>query len=118
MTAIIEWSVERYNELPQLPPTDAGDPNLVYLRAEFNPEEVELAGDGVTPVYKLSGRYYYSFLDASKVSIQFPTPAYMDLSVAAALSPIPASVFSQRLNPLQQQASISILKTTPGVGPQ
>ncbi len=112
MTAIVEWSAERYASVPQIPPTDTGDPNAIFLRSEFNPEEVELAADGTTPIYKLSGRYYYSYLDQSKAQLNFPTPSYMDPGVAATLTAIPSSMFTQRPSPLQQTGQ-NILKTGP-----
>lgn len=76
---IAEWSAERAGEPPQLPPKKPGssDTNTVYLRGAWDPCTLDLAEDGVTLLYRTSGRYEYGFKDPSKVNTGAAVPPWL-----------------------------------------
>lgn len=60
-TKVIEWSYNRWNAWPEVPHPDTGDPNLVLLRAEVQPQK-PIQGPNGTRLFKIVGRYEYAFI--------------------------------------------------------
>ena len=78
MDLVVEFSAARVGGPPAVPdPTEAG-PDVVYRRGSVSAGHIELAADGVTPVYTVSGLYEFEVLDPCAVSITAPVPPYLD----------------------------------------
>lgn len=73
----IGWSITRIGAPPQIPPVKSADPNWVSVGAKMEPQGIELAADGVTPIYTMAGIYSYKALDRSKVAVGAPIPPYI-----------------------------------------
>jgi hypothetical protein len=82
LTRVVEWTVSRAGARPKIPDPESSDPNLVLLRADITPESVELAGDGQTPVYRISGRYTYGAKDPDQVKLTGGVPPFLGRQAA------------------------------------
>ena len=57
---IVEWEAERVGSKPLLPAPKSSDPNLVLIEMpHVTASALHLAPDGITPVWRASGRYVY-----------------------------------------------------------
>lgn len=59
---VVEWTAERVGSPPVIPSRKHADPNLVLVRSQVEPASVTIAADGVTPVFRVSGKYVYGAL--------------------------------------------------------
>ena len=78
-----QWSVSRTGGLPVIPSTDSGDLNIVYVKGVVSPEMTELAPDGVTGRFTVSGSYEFAVLDRKKFRTVAPLAPYLSGTVAA-----------------------------------
>jgi hypothetical protein len=80
---VLEWTAVKVGGPPVIPAAeDSPDRNAVYLRGTIAPAQLELAADGVSTRYEVSGIYEYEFLDPSKVTVQAPLPPYLSCDLA------------------------------------
>lgn len=81
MRLVVEWTARRTGGLPVIPDPQITDGNAVYISGTISPESMELAGDGTSAVYTISGIYNYEFLDPCSANIVSPVPPFMARSV-------------------------------------
>ena len=93
-TLTVEWSVSRTGSPPILPDTATDDPDIVHLRGTVGPEGVDLAADGVTPTYIVSGISHFAFLDRDKAVVEAPVPPFLAGSVAPAARLVAPDIIS------------------------
>jgi hypothetical protein len=84
MKLFVAWTASRTGTPPVLPSKDSGDSNIVYLDSVIMPTEVQIAADGYSPVYEVTGCYTYGIKDPDKVSITAPVPPFMSNEVKQA----------------------------------
>ena len=61
---ICDWTAERWGQMPHIPPSDPKD-GLILLDEMPEARMLQIAADGTTGVYRLSGTYVYGFLNPS-----------------------------------------------------
>jgi hypothetical protein len=79
-TRFVEWTAERVGQTPQIPEYNSSDDNQVLLRWNISPVSVEVAYDGATPIYRVSGWYSFGLkVDMSQIQqIAFSVPQWVD----------------------------------------
>ncbi|HYE79570.1 MAG TPA: hypothetical protein VEI97_16405, partial [bacterium] len=80
VTLVAEWTARKYGGPPKVPDPDTTDGNAICVDVGAVLESINVAADGITPVFTASGTYKYEFLDAKKVSLVTPVPPWMALS--------------------------------------
>lgn len=60
---ISDWTALKLGAQPEIPNSDSGDPNWVFLFAIPELVNIVLADDGVTPYYRVTGTYVYGALN-------------------------------------------------------
>jgi hypothetical protein len=91
-TVEVEWTAKSSIGVPPIPNPHHLDNNLVLVKETVNPRAWELAADGTTPVWLISGMYRYAVIDPSKTIFQtgfFPFISSQEQGNAL----LPASVF-------------------------
>jgi hypothetical protein len=73
----VEWSAEKVGSPPYVPNPKSNDPNMVLTKAQIAPQELGLAADGVSPIYRVKGCYDYVFLDPTKAYMTAALPPWM-----------------------------------------
>ena len=88
LSLVVEFEASRTGRPPWVPtpqappvPTTSG-PGWVFIGGTTSPENVEVAGDGVTLVHTISGRYEYKACDPCLAKVVAPIPPWLSLSVA------------------------------------
>lgn len=66
---IADWTVERQGSQPTFPDPTPYDSTWVLLYDLYEPGQVNVAADGVTPIYRISGTYIYGKTNPSTVTI-------------------------------------------------
>ena len=78
---IVDWTCSRYNEKPWIPnPSLANNFAWVLLDEVFEPYQIQVAPDGVSPLWRISGTYVYGNMNPSAITIDdllFPMPPYL-----------------------------------------
>jgi len=77
MRSVVTFQIERYGCMPEVPdPTPTLD-GYVLLSTVISPLNLDIAPDGLTPIYRISGRYEYSLVygAAQPENIPFSVPA-------------------------------------------
>lgn len=69
MTKVVGYRAERWGKQPSLPAALTTDPNAVFLKGHTKPMNVDVAPDGSTLVYNVSGEYHYAVIDPTKEEI-------------------------------------------------
>jgi hypothetical protein len=77
---ISDWTAQASNRQPEIPNPEPQDSDLVLLGDFPELRNVEVAGDSVTPVYRISGVYVYGFKNP-KASVYedavYPRPPWL-----------------------------------------
>jgi hypothetical protein len=75
-----DFTAERRIASPILPsPTTLLDPNWVLLDQRLEPEMIELAPNGASYIYKISGTYWFGHLNPAVARVTFPiAPWFID----------------------------------------
>jgi hypothetical protein len=76
----VEWYAEKVGAPPFVPNPKSNDPNMVLKKAQVAPQEMGLAADGVSPIYRVKGCYDYIFID--------PTLAFMSSALVPWLNQV------------------------------
>lgn len=79
-TRVVNWSVERYGAKPKIPAFESENPALALLDYKINLAEVIVMLDGVTPSFRVTGRYEYAITReiSSFESVAFDIPQFID----------------------------------------
>lgn len=75
-----DWTASRYNEMPEIPKRASNDSNWIFLFAAPETNNLLLAADGTTPLYRISGTYYYGCKNPPTEIFDlviFPKPPWM-----------------------------------------
>lgn len=102
-TVFVRWSAEKSGAPPEFPVCI--DPNLIMVGFEVEAEDVAIAADGVTRVYRMAGESVYEALDPAKVAARPAAPPWMFAVQRAQPGPIP------RVLDLSNDATSSSLTT-------
>ena len=78
MDLTVEFSCARVGGPPVVPDPNEASDELMYKRGSVSAHQIELAGDGVTPIYRVDGLFEFEVLDPCSVSIAAPVPPYLD----------------------------------------
>lgn len=88
---IADWTGAKFASMPPIPNSTPTDPNWILLDEHYEPSMVTVGPDGVTPLYRISGTYFYGHRNPSKATIEninFGRPPWLedvfDLSITAA----------------------------------
>lgn len=79
----VEYSARRAGRPPIVPDakSPSKDPNWIYLSGTVSADNVDVAGDGVTLIYSVSGVLRFKALDPCKVNVVSPVPPYLSMTV-------------------------------------
>lgn len=83
-TLVVTWAASRTGMPPVLPAKESADPNFVYIDGDIIPAQVRIAGDGYSPIYAVSGSYYYTALNPDAVAYAAPVPPFLADAVGPA----------------------------------
>lgn len=78
---VAQWTAARFGVQPVAPAKDLGDSRWVFLDEHLEAPHVTVAGDGVTPFYRISGLYVYGCKrpsDALIKDVEFPRPPWLE----------------------------------------
>jgi hypothetical protein len=75
---IVDWTAERAGDQPKVPQPWSNDPNWVLMDEHYGPSMLSLMGDGVTPIWRLSGTYVYGAKNPSTAMPYYPRPPWME----------------------------------------
>lgn len=95
---VCTWTAEKTFVKPEVPNPISTNPLWELLDEYYNLDEVVVAADGDTPVYRIGGTYIYACLRPSAVTIndlQFPRPPWFE------------DVFSRTVDPDQLRSDLS-----------
>lgn len=76
---ICDWTVKREGDVPNVPNPDVAGWVLLDVQLELN--EVQVAADGFTPIYRVSGTYFYGAIAQNEnifTNVTFPKPPYIE----------------------------------------
>lgn len=80
---VADWTAFKLNEVPDIPnpdPVSLGSP-WIHLHSQFTPAMITVGTDGSTPLYRISGTYYYGHKRPDEISIKdlrFPMPPWLE----------------------------------------
>lgn len=80
----MNWYAQRTGTPPVIPAFLTTDTNLVPIGGSYQPAEMQLSGDGGSPVWRAAGHYVYGVLDPSLVSMSSPLPPMLAAAAAGA----------------------------------
>lgn len=92
----VSWSARRCAQQPDVPDPTQVSARWVLLRIITAPAVMEVAADGVTPIYRLAGTYIYGLRNPGNSplsafqTVQYPNAPYFDDSFATGRN-MPAS---------------------------
>lgn len=80
MTCKVEWAATRRGAPPTIPGVNFGaqGDNAILLDSDYSPDGLDLAGDGVSVVYKAAGWLLFGFKDWKQISTAAPIPPFLD----------------------------------------
>lgn len=96
---VCDWTVERSQIKPTIPDPASQDPNWVLLDEVLQPEAIDVNADGVSPIYRISGTYYYGHINPDSKTINninYPRFPWYD-----------SGTFSQTIDPDQLKQGLS-----------
>jgi hypothetical protein len=85
-----DWTAARLGERPTVPSPDLNDPGWELLRVMPEAAMVTVAPNGVTPLYRVNGTYFYakkSAADDALDDVTFPKPSWLKDGEARRLPP-------------------------------
>lgn len=109
---ICDWTVARVKLQPKVPDPEPWDPSWVLLDEWYETVSMTLLPDGVTPLYRISGTFFYGHKNPSREVIQqmcFPRPPWMKDSLSRK---IPEDMFMEGLSEIKEKP-----KNPPPPGP-
>ena len=77
---ISDWTACQWSTQPQIPNYTSYNPNWILLDTHFEPAQIALAADGLTPIYRITGTYIYGKTNPSNIivnDITFARPPYI-----------------------------------------
>ena len=77
---ICDWTAAKAGKQPEHPSPDPPDTNWVLLDENYEPFQVVVRADGLTPIYRLSGTYVYGCKNPMLITvndIRYPRPAWL-----------------------------------------
>lgn len=87
---IADWTAARTGDVPLIPdPTPSDSTNWKLLGEHYQPDEVILGTDGVSPIYRISGTYVYGHRkpnDVTALNINFGRPPWVEDSFRRVLT--------------------------------
>lgn len=104
---ICDWTAQRAKIKPDIPDPTSMDSNWVFLDEHFQAPLIEVAADGNTPIYRLSGTYFYGHVKPSIRTIDdinFPRPPWYDAGVFD--QTVTSEMFDQTLSDIINSAVI------------
>ncbi len=113
---ISDWTACRGGVMPVVPDPVSKNANWVLLDVWYEPADIGLLQDGETPLYRISGTYFYGHVnpDANTVNnINYGVPPWLD-----------ASSFPQTIGPDKVQkgiidgSAVTVVNTPPGQSSQ
>lgn len=78
---VADWTASRFQICPDIPDPNQVKARWILMDQHVEPAEMELAGDGQTPLYRISGTYVYGCLNPSAQptdDMAFGDPAWLD----------------------------------------
>jgi hypothetical protein len=78
---VCKWTACRYHSQPIIPDPTSRDPNWVLLDKAYSPAMVTVGADGVSPLYRISGRYVYGHKkpnDDVLRNVSYPRPPWLE----------------------------------------
>lgn len=72
-----EWTSSKMGSPPLIPDPNQSDANWMLLLMTVEPLNITVGPDGVTPLYIISGKYYYGARNPALVIPVFPRPPYI-----------------------------------------
>lgn len=115
LVLVSNWTVLRAKIFPQAPDPDLSDSDWVLLDEHYNLPSITVIGDGVTPLYRISGTYVYGHKNPSSLTsdeLVFPRPPWLKDEFARI---VPHSIFQQGLIDLPIIISPPPIPRAPGV---
>lgn len=74
-----DWTLEHTGgDDPPIPDPESQNDNWQFLGGTVTSSELDVAGDGITPLWRLAGCYEYQAVDASKVRVTAALPPWLD----------------------------------------
>lgn len=77
---ISDWTACKAGEQPVIPDPTSLDPRFVLLDEHYEPVSVTLCTDGVTPLYRISGTFFYGITNPSQLTaddLSFPKAPWL-----------------------------------------
>ena len=94
---VCDWTAARFNAPPLIPSDKPRNSQLwVLLDEHIEPGMIIVAPDGTSPLYRISGTYFFGCLQPSKVNFSFGVPAWLNLP-SSFTRVVPAAAFRQGL---------------------
>jgi hypothetical protein len=87
MKKVVNWTATKANDWPDLPKAETSDPNEILLFKYVTGRNIELAADQLTPVYIITGRYIYAYVDPDLVNMYVGVPPYVDWPISDSAIP-------------------------------
>lgn len=78
---IADWTASRHNTKPKIPDTITNDQDWVLLDKHYEPAQVVVGPDGVTPLWRISGTYIYGHRKPNSNTLKhvvWPRPPWME----------------------------------------
>jgi hypothetical protein len=78
---VCDWTACRFNVQPDIPSKTPSDSNWVFLHATPVTRNLVIAGDGVTPLYRITGTYVYAHKNPTSDvfdKVQYPRPPWLE----------------------------------------
>lgn len=76
-----DWTACKVGDKPRIPDEVSKNPDWVFLRKTPETAMVTVAADGVSPLYRISGTYYYGHVDPQAATtwdrMSFPRPPWL-----------------------------------------
>lgn len=76
-----DWTACSFIGQPTIPSSTPNDSRWVYLSKDMETASIAVAADGVTPIYRISGKYYYGCTDPNTEmlnDISYARPPWLD----------------------------------------
>ena len=94
---IVDWTASKMGSKPSIPDTDMKEKEWVFLDEHIEPGMIIVGPDGTTPLYRISGTYFYGARKPSANVVnntKFSRPPFIDNSFSRT---IPESMFVKNL---------------------
>lgn len=96
---VCRWTACKFNVKPAVPSFAPPNEHWILLDKHLEPVMMGLAGDGVSPLFRLSGTYTYGCDNPDAVKLSFPKAPWMDDSVDRSIQ---GSQFQMGISDVQQ----------------